>query len=88
MNAATTETVRNTPSPMLVDQAHNVDGSSPASGLDREEKDLLSIFCPMLGILLLAAIGIISISGQFPWFIFPLGIFLFFTSCLPWRQAR
>jgi hypothetical protein len=40
----------------------------------------------VLGILALGAVGIIAISGQFPWFLLPLGVFLFFASCLPWRR--
>ncbi|MEA3276417.1 MAG: hypothetical protein U9Q81_14240, partial [Pseudomonadota bacterium] len=39
-----------------------------------------------LGILALATIAVVVVGGHFPWFLLPLGIFLFFASCLPWRR--
>jgi len=53
---------------------------------DKDANELLSVLCPVLGILALGAVAIIAISGQFPWFLLPLGVFLFFASCLPWRR--
>jgi hypothetical protein len=71
--------------PLLGDRAN--DPALSSAGASREdEKTLLSVFCPVLGILALGAVGIIAISGQFPWFLLPLGVFLFFASCLPWRR--
>ena len=55
-------------------------------GTTRDANELLSVLCPVLGILALGAVAIIAVSGQFPWFLLPLSVFLFFASCLPWRR--
>jgi hypothetical protein len=70
--------------PLVDDRANSA--PSPAGASREDEKTLLSVFCPVLGILALGAVGIIAISGQFPWFLLPLGVFVFFASCLPWRR--
>jgi hypothetical protein len=44
------------------------------------------MFCMMAGMLVLAAGAIALISGQPPWFLLPLGVVLFFASCMPWRR--
>jgi hypothetical protein len=53
---------------------------------DAASKELLAVFCPLLGILAMAAVAVVVISGQFPWFLAPLAVFVFFGSCLPWRR--
>lgn len=77
---------RNTPSNERIDQRPDVAGTTGSLAREKDAKELLSVFCPFLGILALAAIGIVTISGQFPWFVLPLGVFVFFASCLPWRR--
>ena len=55
-------------------------------GTTRDANELLSVLCPVFCILALGAVAIIAVSGQFPWFLVPLSVFLFFASCMPWRR--
>lgn len=57
------------------------------SGLDTDTRALLSIFGRTLYLLGLATIGVVAITGLPPLFFMPLALFLFFGSCLQWRQA-
>lgn len=82
------KTFPNAPPPKLGDDQKANASSRGTSGLDTDERDLLSVFCPMLGILALATIGVVLISGQFPWFFLPLVVFVYFASCLPWKRPK
>jgi len=57
------------------------------SGLDADTRALLSIFSRTLYILGLGTIGVLAITGQPPLFFLPLALFLFFGSCLQWKQS-
>lgn len=59
---------------------------SGLSGLDSETRALLSIFGRTLFLLGLGSAGVVAITGQPPLFFIPLALFLFFGSCLQWRQ--
>lgn len=84
--AATGIANRDDPSTQSAEKREGTAQTSRTAGLGRDERDLLSVFFPILGILALAAIGVDLISGQFPWFFVSLGVFVFFASCLPWRR--
>jgi hypothetical protein len=56
------------------------------SGLDADTRALLSILSRTLYLLGLGTIGVVAITGQPPLFFIPLALFLFFGSCLQWRQ--
>jgi hypothetical protein len=57
-----------------------------SSGLDADPRALLSIFGRTLYLLGFGTIGVVAITGQPPLFFIPLALFLFFGSCLQWRQ--
>jgi len=54
-------------------------------GLDVEQKGMLEILGRTFFLLALGALAILVVSGDFPWFLLPLGLFLFFGCCLSWR---
>jgi hypothetical protein len=60
---------------------------SVRSGFDAETRAMLSILGRTLYLLALGSIGVVFITGQPPLFLFPLALFLFFGSCLQWRQS-
>lgn len=74
------------PPQLIAEDASTLARRSAPSGLGRDARELLSLFCPFLAILALAAIAVVVVSGQFPWFVIPLGVFVFFASCLPWKR--
>ena len=55
--------------------------------IDSETREILSMLGRTLFLLGLGTVGIVAITGKFPLFFLPLGVFLFFASCLPWRQT-
>jgi len=68
------------PTGMSVDSIH--------SGLDADTQALRSIFGRTLYLLGLGTIGVVAITGQPPLFFIPFALFLFFGSCLQWRQQN
>jgi hypothetical protein len=57
------------------------------SGLDADTRALLSILSRTLYLLGLGTVGVVAITGHPPLFFVPFALFLFFGSCLQWRQA-
>lgn len=53
--------------------------------LDAEQRAMLGILGRTFFLLALGALAIVIVSGDFPWFLLPLGLFLFFGCCLSWR---
>ena len=60
--------------------------NSVRSALDSETRAFLSVLGRTLFLLGLGTIGVVAITGQPPLFFVPLAVFLFFVSCLQWRQ--
>lgn len=61
---------------------------SVRSGLDSDTRALLSVLGRTLYLLGLGTIGVVAVTGQPPLFFLPLALFLFFGSCLQWRQSN
>ncbi len=56
--------------------------------LDAEQRAMLDVLGRTFFLLALGALAIVTVSGDFPWFLLPLGLFLFFGCCLSWRQRQ
>jgi fatty acid desaturase len=74
------------PARSAAEESATIEHRSAPAGLGRDARELLTLFCPFLAILALAAVAVIVVSGQFPWFVLPLAVFFFFASCLPWKR--
>ena len=60
----------------------------PDLRLDRDSKEVLSMISHFLGILTLGAIAVVTVSGQFPWFVAPLIVFSLFAVLMPRKGPR
>lgn len=72
---------------ILTDRQFGTSSNSVLSKLDGDTRDVLSILGRTLFVLGLGAVGVVAITGQPPLFFLPLALFLFFGSCLQWRQT-
>lgn len=67
-------------------QSDALAGPGTAASTVDDSGTLRALLCPLLGILALATIAVVTVSGQFPWFLLALGPIAFFASCLPWKR--
>jgi hypothetical protein len=88
MNASTTATIPlNSLSSEATASPLATSVNSIRSGLDADNRVLLSILSRTLYILVLGTIGVVASAGQPPLFFIPLALFLTFGSCLQWRRS-
>jgi hypothetical protein len=52
-----------------------------SDNIEPDTRNLSTMLCPLAGVLALGAVGIVAVSGQFPWFVAPLALFAFFSIC-------